>query len=787
MAHVTATERIELPRPIKKALRRVDRRLRRQALLKGLGTAALIAAVGAAAGMLADLAFGLPQAARWGIGGAWVFALALPLLIGLAKAFGRGAHDLALAGVLEQADGTLGDRLTGAVDLLKGRTHGSPALIEALAHDAAARVSAVDPAHRTVGKGVEAAGAGSPRRGGRRRAGGLERRPVRHARAAVPRASRDSDRVGLFVVTVVPGDVVVAKGDDVKISAHVMPRFTLPAASADPGAAWLELMDADSGKPRRVAMDTNAEKVNGSFSVALPKVANTLTYRVVTRSGESRKHTITAVDPPTVATVAARVEPPSYTKFPAVEARNAARIEALEDSRVHLMIATAAPVHSVQVAWPARASADESKIETRTVAATVGRDGKSATIALPAEASGTYEIMLRDQHGLKNRPAPPRRVVVRPDAPPTIAVRVPGGDETKEARGDDVLRLGLAAHDDVAVASVALHYKIEHATGSAEKTDEGHQEANVRGIGTAVARGETTLALKPLGLKPGDVVAWRVRVADNRPAPKGPNVVWSSERRLTVVAKADPLSARQGQAGRESVQAELNALKKAAAENRQATELLRYAADAARNGNGTFDRDKAQELTRREAAAREMVENLHAFSRRLEEDAAFHPLARPARQAADVEAEAARVTLDQARQDEDPGKRFADLRQADTRLGAVSMRLEEIQRDMNALIEREADVRRLQGLADRQAEVAAHAGPDEKNAPADAAPPDRLRLDKLAAEQNAVRNELDALLKKSPDLRRTSWRPKSRRPRNSPSARIRSPSNSAKRHAAPRI
>ena len=73
-------------------------------------------------------------------------ALALPLLVGLAKALGRRAHDLALAGVLEQADATLGDRLTGAVDLLEGPSHGSPALIDALADDAGARVAAVDPA-----------------------------------------------------------------------------------------------------------------------------------------------------------------------------------------------------------------------------------------------------------------------------------------------------------------------------------------------------------------------------------------------------------------------------------------------------------------------------------------------------------------------------------------------------------------------------------------------------------------------------------------------------------------
>src|SRR5262249_13615273 len=117
----------------------------------------------------------------------------------------------------------------------------------------------------------------------------------------------------------------------------------------------------------------------------------------------------------------------------------------------------------------------------------------------------------------------------------------------------------------------------------------------------------------------------------------------------------------------------------------------------------------------------------------------------------EVEAEAARATLDQARQANDDTKRLADLRLADARLGAVPVRLDELQRGLNALSEREADHRRLQALADRQAQVADPARNEPETAPRPA--PDRARLDQIEAEQNAVRNDLDALLKKSPELR----------------------------------
>jgi hypothetical protein len=268
----------------------------------------------------------------------------------------------------------------------------------------------------------------------------------------------------------------------------------------------------------------------------------------------------------------------------------------------------------------------------------------------------------------------------------------------------------------------------------------------VKGLGTPSARGEAVLRLKPLGLKAGDVVRYKVRVADNRPAPRGPNVAWSDGRRLTIVEQAEPLRARRAEAGRKAIQEELDALKKAAAENRQATELLRYAADAAQRGNGTFDGDRVRELARREADARDLVDGLNRLARRLDDEPAYRPLARPARQVADVEAEAARAALDQARQDDDPARRFADLRLADARLGAVALRLEDLQRDLDALAGRDAQLRRLQSLADRQGEVADRAVGDEQH-------PDRAGLDRLAADQNAVRNELDALLKASPELR----------------------------------
>ena len=91
-----------------------------------------------------------------------------------------------------------------------------------------------------------------------------------------------------------------------------------------------------------------------------------------------------------------------------------------------------------------------------------------------------------------------------------------------------------------------------------------------------MARGRATLSFAPLALKPGDVVSYRVRVTDNRPAPRGPNVVWSSAHALRIIEHSESLQARHETADRQALRTRLEAIQKAVAANRQMTEQLRY-------------------------------------------------------------------------------------------------------------------------------------------------------------------------------------------------------------------
>ena len=748
MAQITATAPPKLPRPIRRALGRIDRRLRWNSALIALGTILFVASIGAAAGMSADFFWVMPSWARWAFWVSWMAAIAAVSLYGIVRVFGRRASAIELAAVIERGDPEARERLTGAVGLLGEHAHGSPALIAALLEDASEHMSGIDfemaapsdKGWKRLACGVAAAGI-------------VVAPPLFNADPCGQLAKRflmpwaDLDRASRFVVEVVPGDTVLAMGEDLPVIARVVPRF----GGEDPeGTAELEWTDA-SGKIRRKAM-TGINKLEDwktsrypivqppapgtlIFEGVLPKLYGKMAYRVVSRSTESRRYTATAIAPPTVVAVSAKMEPPAYTKMPATVVQDATRLVAFEGSKVTLTATTDVAVTSAELTWPGAASP---------LPMAVSSDGTSLSANVTASTTGDYTIKLKESHGLTSGIESPRRVVVRPDAPPVIAMK--GPEEAEQARDDDTLRVAIAAKDDVAVASVELHYTVERARDAEDSEKErGEVPAKFDGLNNSSARGEIALGLKPLKLTPGDVVAYRVRVADNRPAPKGPNVVWSTPRRLTIAEGVAPLWSRQNQAERDALKTTIENMKKEAVENRQQTEQLRYAADAVLRGNGEWDRDRKQALAARELEARALAEKLDAFANDLEDDPTFQPLSRPARQISKVEVDAARATLDHARQANDPSQRLAELRLADTRLAAVVSRLDELQRQFNEIAGRDDDRRRLQDLADRQDQVVAHAEAD--------GPPDRARLDQLEAEQNRVKADLDAMLKQSPTMK----------------------------------
>jgi hypothetical protein len=287
----------------------------------------------------------------------------------------------------------------------------------------------------------------------------------------------------------------------------------------------------------------------------------------------------------------------------------------------------------------------------------------------------------------------PWRLIVQRDAPPILAVI--GDEGLHEARPHDTLELAVAAHDDVAVASAELHYTVQRRSLSkspdvaraGSTREESHAALSLPGLGTSAVGGLTALGFAPLGLRHGDTLSYSVRVADNCPGPRGPHVVWSPLRTLTIGSNVESIRAQQARLGQKSLRDRLDTLRSTASANRSATEQLRYAADSALRGNGAWDQEQQRALGQRSNEARDLVNQLQQLARDLERNPSdsLSPLAEPTRQLAENEAEAARSGLESARRATDAAQRLNHLRSADTQLGNVSKQLDDLQRRLETL------------------------------------------------------------------------------------------------------
>ncbi len=747
-----------LPRALRRALSGVERRLRAVDCARGLGTLLLTIAVVAATAMTADFAYGLSFDVRLSLWSGCVIVAAGLFCVGVLRPLFRRLSWNELAAVAQSGQASFEERLTSAVSLLRDRPHGSATLIADVVDQAVARTVEVD---------LRAA---IPMRGALvRLAVGVACALAVIAPAVIvpdPCAAvlrrfvapwLNIERVGRFVIDVAPGDAVVALGSDVAIEARVRARF---GGSGLSDVARLKIRD-DGGNEQWISMtprdESNASTSVRAFAVTLPSVTGDLAYVVSSGSVVSRRYRIRAVAAPAIAKIEALVEPPSYTRRPAALARDPARIEAWEDSRVHLELESNKPLAQVDVVWPTAAASnavpaglvtpvppqESQTAPAQSIALQRSPDGLHWSATLSAEASGPFAFRLRDEFGFESEPDAARRLIVVPDAPPILASA--GYDLDRETNPDDVLAVAIAARDDVAVASLDLEYNVERNSGSTGETA-GKASARATGLRSRSARGEATLSLKSLALQPGDAVSYRVRVADNRPAPRGPNVVLSEPRRLRIVAHSESLQTRDLAATRAALRSRIETIRKTSESNRAEAGRLRERAEVARRDEVPWDDQNAAQLEARAASTRVVTDQLEQLALDLADEPTYRTLSRPARQVAEVENEAARATIDAAQKAKDAEARAVELRHAESRLAAVTPKVDELLRKFDELSRVDDDRRRLGLLAERQDDLAARV--DAAAQARDDAP-----IAALEADQERLRRELDELLKSSPALR----------------------------------
>jgi hypothetical protein len=570
----------------------------------GFGLALAVAAFGGLFGIGLDLAFLLPHRVRWLVWGGWLGSIGLVLAVSAFRAFARPAEALALASRAEHCDPASGplEALTASVSLAHN-PNGSPALIAALARQAAGVIERMEPS-RIV----------PSRHAIRRMATGacLFALLVAPAVLAPPGSVRTSvrrflapwlnlERVGAFQITVEPGDGRAAIGSKpvIRVVARASKEITDTIDDV-----WIEWRDDEAAsRSQRLAMNDDGD--GSRFSIAMPRLKGAVSYRAVVGStsngwgfdpttSASPWYRLIAVEPPRVIGLQVTVEPPPGSRRPrssiSITADESATIEAWRDSRLVFGVSTSARLRSLAVDFTADGSIAAPRPASH--AGAIAADRRSATATFPAQESGVFTISLVDESGIAGAAESLHRLIVRVDTPT--------GEATDRDPPEDPEMRVSKSHDNA-----------------------------------------------------------------------------SKERSASLARRR------------------LEAVRRATARLRQEVERLRYAADAASQGNGAWDAERHRALVEREDEARDLIEDLQrlaaSLAARTDPEADFHALAPMIRDAAGREGEASRAALERARRlppeavdPEIASKRLDALRQADAQLAALAARLDAIQANVDA-------------------------------------------------------------------------------------------------------
>jgi hypothetical protein len=195
-------------------------------------------------------------------------------------------------------------------------------------------------------------------------------------------------------------------------------------------------------------------EADGAMVARRENVLRPFSYRV--EGGDDRTmpwRDVTVVEPPKIATMTIRLNPPAYTGWPSTASER--HIRAMIGTRVEITAKATRPLRSAVL-----------RVDERTrIPATIGRDGQALQAEFNVEKSGTYGFDLVDRDGLRG--GDDRwEVHAIEDASPKVVMEQPTANLSVTSQATIPLR--IVAKDDLAIVRVAIQFR--NADGGTEST-----------------------------------------------------------------------------------------------------------------------------------------------------------------------------------------------------------------------------------------------------------------------------------------------------------------------------
>jgi hypothetical protein len=200
--------------------------------------------------------------------------------------------------------------------------------------------------------------------------------------------------------------------------------------------------------------------------------------------------------------VTATVDPPAYTHEGRKTMTNPERIDALQGSRLTLTVRGGGPfrLRFGSDALATQASGDETRVELA-----LSQSGYIAIEPMEPESAGMKRLL---------------PIAVVADRAPTIRIDKPGRDLLLPHASQNVELSGAAA-DDFGMQSLELRYTKVTGSGEQFEFNEGTLPLSIARESGREWRARAVLALRSVGLAPGDALIYRLVGRDERPGDAG--------------------------------------------------------------------------------------------------------------------------------------------------------------------------------------------------------------------------------------------------------------------------
>jgi hypothetical protein len=724
-----------LPKKLHARLDELAARVRKVRTIRAVGRASFLLPIAALICVLADTYLGLATPIRVGLLIGWGL-LGLSLAWNLFRAMTARVDLEAIASAVEAEFPRLAERLTTAVELAGKAdvSNGSPALIDEVIRDADSRARKLDlslafPSGNAVAScvcglailvGLLLPAFFAPRSGELLR------------RFFIP--GYTPTKVVPYRIEVTSGDPAVKRGDPITLAAFV--EATKPGAQL-PNEATLIL--TANGKEERLAMASAEPNV---YHLRRPAAEGDFDYRIEAGGAVSESHHVTVVEPITLGSARVEVKPPAYAtqgreQDPAIEGLG--ELSALEHSTIVFNLKFVPTPASAQLEFNGEGDEEANRPFKQKYPLTVAADG-SATVTVPALKSGTFVLTAVGAHSVKSDfPKQPLRVHI--DEAPKLP-RVSGiGEKPRQVRPTEKIVVECAATDDVAIAHLALEWRLDNGPVRSLPLE-------ARGLPAAQVEGKVVLSLKER-VKEGQRLFCRLAATDNRTLPEAkltpqttyyPAKDWSE---FVIDASAAPLAEQDVTQRKAEIEGRLKQIRKELGQEETSLNLLRRGT----LGSKTLKAPEQERLKKIREDLTETNGKLDDLARDVSVTPELSRLAEAMRGLLDRELRDAETALAKAKDESAPAERTKQFTKAEEDLESAIRKVDELIKDNEQIAKDRLDRRKLEDLARDQQDLADKAKTADPKEAAELAKKQKEleeELKKLKEQSDAIKKATDA-------------------------------------------